>query len=99
MMLYMRQILLFLSFYVLCSAAQSVEPNTKWGKPTAEELSMTVYAPDTSANAVVLYRSADVFYNYVSTGFRVFYVVKCRLKVLTGARLCRFVPSGQRKSP
>ena len=82
MMLYMRQILLFLSFYVLCSAAQSVEPNTKWGKPTAEELSMTVYAPDTSANAVVLYRSADVFYNYVSTGFRVFYVVKCRLKVL-----------------
>ena len=43
---------------------------------------MTVYAPDTSANAVVLYRSVDVFYSYVNTGFRVFNVVKCRLKVL-----------------
>ena len=74
--------LFLLAFCALGATAAPIEPNLKWGKPTAEELNMTVYDADSSAAAVVLYRSVEVFYSYVNTGFRVFNNVKCRLKVL-----------------
>ena len=61
--------------------AQVMEPNLKWGKPTDEELQMTVYDGDTEANAVELYRSLDVYYG-VLDDFKVYYSLKRRLKIL-----------------
>lgn len=62
--------------------SKSQEVNTKWGKPTQEELTMTEYAPDKDAEAVELYRSVDVNYAYINDDFRIIHRVKCRLKVL-----------------
>ena len=61
--------------------APVMEPNLKWGKPTDEELQMTVYDGDTEANAVELYRSLDVYYG-VLDDFKVYYSLKRRLKIL-----------------
>lgn len=56
--------------------------NLRFGKPTDEELSMTVYAEDPEADAVELCRMVDVSYVYLNSGFKVFYRIKRRLKVL-----------------
>lgn len=56
--------------------------NPKFDKPANEELTMTTYAPDTSAAAVVLYESRCVRYNFVGIEFKLFTDVKCRIKVL-----------------
>ncbi len=66
----------------LTVSAEGVEPNLKWGKPTQEELTMTEYALDKDADAVELFRQADVYYEFINGDFRVHYLVKCRLKVL-----------------
>lgn len=71
---------------VFCSLqttkAQTAEPNLKWGKPTDTELKMTEYAADKEADVVELCRMVDVNYDWIANDFRVFYRVKCRLKVL-----------------
>lgn len=67
----------------LSAAAQTtIEPNLKWGKPTDQELSMTVYEEDKEAPAVELFSQVDVFYVYVNGNLRVNNNVKRRLKVL-----------------
>ena len=62
--------------------AETIEPNLKWGKPTQQELTMTEYAPDKDADAVVLCHQVSVFYEFLNGNFRIHNVVKCRLKVL-----------------
>ncbi|WP_155808524.1 hypothetical protein [Xylanibacter brevis] len=78
----MRLYLFLLSFISINVFADSIEPNLKWGKPTKEELTMTEYAPDKDADAVVLCQQVKVYYQFLNDDFRVFRVVKGRLKVL-----------------
>ncbi len=78
----MKNCFLLFALFALNAVAQPSEVNLKWGKPTAEELNMTEYATDKEADAVELCRLVDVNYNWVVNDFRVFYRVKCRLKVL-----------------
>ena len=79
-----KPLLLSFCLYVSCTVgiAQTIEPNMKWGKPTQQELSMTTYEADPDADAVKLYQKVDVNYDIVNGGFKVFYRVKCRIKVL-----------------
>lgn len=59
-----------------------VEPSLKYGKPSAEELSMTTYAPDTTATAVVLCKKTDVSYDFVTEDFRLEYAYEVKIKIL-----------------
>ena len=61
--------------------AQTLVPNLKFGKPTDEELTMTTYAPDSEAVAVVLCEQTVVDYQYKNS-FYLNYSVKRRIKVL-----------------
>ena len=67
--------------------------NMKFGKPTKEEMQMTVYAPDPQADAVVLCRLTDVEYAVQRSGYLADYNEKCRIKVLkrNGARYAKVV--------
>ena len=47
--------ILVLSLSFQSIKAQTIEPNLKWGKPTEEELKMTVYDIDMDADALILY--------------------------------------------
>ena len=78
----MKNYLLLFAFFALNVLAQTPEPNLKWGKPTDEELNMTEYEADKDADAVELCRLVEVSYNWINDNFRVYYRVKCRLKVL-----------------
>ncbi len=65
-------------FLVLITTAQEV----KFGKVSKEELMESVYAKDSSAPAVVLYRDVDVSYSYAqSVGFQVITRVHERTKL------------------
>ncbi len=64
------------------SAAAQEQVNMKFGKPTKEEMQMTVYEPEPEAEAVVLCRLTDVEYTVQSVGFLVDYSEKVRIKVL-----------------
>lgn len=57
-------------------------PNSKFGKPTQEELTMTTYAPDSSATAVYLYKQTSASYNWGIEDFRLIYRYKVRIKIL-----------------
>lgn len=74
--------ILVLSLSFQSIKAQTIEPNLKWGKPTEEELKMTVYDIDKDADALVLYHQTSVNYNFVNGDFKVFYRIKSRLKIL-----------------
>ncbi len=69
---------LLLLLCVLSADAQ----NLKFGKPTAEELNMTVYDADTTASAVVLCDITKVDYNIDFFNFTITYEVKKRIKIL-----------------
>lgn len=58
------------------------KPSMKYGKPSQEELAMTVYAPDTSATAVVLYSKCDARYELIANEFRILYNYEVKIKVL-----------------
>ena len=60
----------------------ALDVNKKFGKPTDEEMSMTVYAPDPDADAVKLYSNTDVQFDFITDDFWVVYRVKERVKVL-----------------
>ena len=77
--------------FVVVSAQSQV--NMKFGKPTKEELQMTVYEPEPEAEAVVLCRLTDVEYTVQMTSYLVDYHEKCRIKVLkpSGARFAKVV--------
>jgi hypothetical protein len=64
------------------AAAQEMVPHLKFGKPVQEELTMTTYAPDTTAAAVVLCSLRDVYYRWGVDDFRLFTKNKVRIKVL-----------------
>ncbi|HIU38327.1 MAG TPA: DUF3857 domain-containing protein [Candidatus Limisoma intestinavium] len=66
--------------------AFGLEVNEKFGKPTMEEMEMTVYDADPEADAVVLYKEGNVNYRFdasSSSGFIIEYDVVERIKVLT----------------
>ena len=58
------------------------EVNTKFGKPSDEELKMTTYAPDTTATAVVLCKKTGAFYDFVADDFRLNYSYETKIKIL-----------------
>ena len=74
--------------------------NMKFGKPTKEEMQMTVYEPEPEADAVVLCRLTNVEYTVQSIGFLVDYREKVRIKVLkpNGARFAKVVVPYQMNS-
>ncbi len=71
-----------LAVFFCLSATAKDAVNTKFGKPTKEELTMTTYAPDPDAEAVVLCRLTDVEYSIQTDGYLVDYHEKIRIKVL-----------------
>ena len=77
----MKRILLVLSF-IICHLSLSVAQNLKFGKPTDEEMSMTVYEADKDAPAVVLCQLTNVGYTMDFYNYFVDYEVKTRIKVL-----------------
>ncbi len=60
----------------------SIEPNEKFGKPTAEEWALTTYAPDPDAEAVVLYSHTTTAFDFTGGEIRLVYSYKKRIKVL-----------------
>lgn len=77
----------FLILSLLPAQAQQAEtaaitPSLKYGKPSDEELRMTVYAPDTSAAAVVLYSKEKARYELIANEFRLVYYYETKIKVL-----------------
>ena len=67
--------------------------NMKFGKPTKEEMQMTVYEADPHADAVVLCRLTDVEYTVQTISYLVDYHDKVRIKVLkpSGTRFAKVV--------
>lgn len=78
----MRRTILFMSLMLLAISGRALEKNTKLGKPTMEELSMTTYAPEPDAKAVILYRGTKVFFTYNAKGFNLNTRHTVRIKVL-----------------
>lgn len=76
---------------ITCSAQENV--NLKFGKPTQQELQMTVYEQDPDADAIVLCRLTDVSYTIQRNSFLVDYHEKWRIKVLkpSGVRFAKVV--------
>ena len=64
------------------SAAQTKEPNLKWGKPTDSEMTMTTYAPDPEAEAVVLCSQTELSYDFSGDSFRQMRHTRKRIKIL-----------------
>ena len=89
----MKQKTFSLFILLAMSCLTVVAQQMKFGKPTDEELKMTVYDPDQSAEAVVLCRLTDVEYTIQQSSFLVDYKEKCRIKVLKpeGARFAKVV--------
>ena len=81
-----RKTFVALMLPVLCAlfsfeASAQVETR-KNGKPTKEEMEMTVYAADSSAAAVVLYKETYIDYDWLREDFQVTYRYKRRVKIL-----------------
>jgi hypothetical protein len=92
----MKQNLFKLFVMLFCpfmTAAAQDNVNMKFGKPTKEEMQMTVYEAEPDAEAVVLCRLTDVEYTVQQGGFLVDYHDKCRIKVLkpSGSRFAKVV--------
>ena len=75
-------LILCLSLSSIIDFAQGLQVNKKWGKPTQQELTMTEYAADPDADAVILYNKVETYYTIRSNGFLVTNQVRCRIKVL-----------------
>ena len=72
-----------LCWAALGGQAQSLEKtNLKWGNPTQEELTMTDYPFDPEAEAVVLCKTTSQRYDIVAGDLKLYYQVKCRIKIL-----------------
>ena len=82
-----------LLLWPFCSAVAQSDVNMKFGKPTKEEMQMTVYEADPEADAVVLCRLTEVEYAVQNIGFLADYREKFRIKVLkpAGARYAKVV--------
>ena len=78
-----KTFLIFISSVSLASSACfALGRNTKMGKPTQEELTMTTYTPDEEAEAVVLHSWRDVRYEMRAGGMQLVTHVQKRIKVL-----------------
>lgn len=88
---------LFVLLALPFATANAADVNMKFGKPTQEEMKMTVYEPDSAADAVVLCRLTDVEYTVQLSGYLVDYREKCRIKVLKpgGTRFAKVVEIGR----
>jgi hypothetical protein len=80
----MKQIFCFLMFVLVsvCLSAQTMNVpivNPKFGKPTKEEMLMSVYEPDSTAAVVCLYKETKVTYFDIQS---MLYQHKIRLKIL-----------------
>ena len=84
---------LFVLLALPFATASAADVNMKWGKPTQEEMQMTVYDAEPNAEAVVLCRLTDVEYTVQNIGFLADYHEKFRIKVLKpgGARFAKVV--------
>lgn len=74
--------LLLFAAIMLNASAQELKENLKFGKPTNEELTMTTYADDPNAEAVILFEKTHVSYVINASGFNVVTDFKTRIKVL-----------------
>ena len=62
----MKRLFIF-STFLLCllsttfsqQSGNTIKPNLKYGKPSKEELTMTSFAPDTTATAIYLAKAAS----------------------------------------
>lgn len=84
----MKKLFIFFAFLFLLlpyaypqQNAKPVTPNLKYGKPSAEELNMTDYAPDTTATAVCLFHLGETYFTY-NSGFKLVTEHTVRLKIL-----------------
>lgn len=83
-----KRFILFLFLFLLLppvlaqQAEATFEPSLKYGKPSDEELSMTTYAPDTAATALVLYSKCNARYDLIANEFRIIYSYEVKIKVL-----------------
>ena len=59
----------------------TIEPNLKYGKPSKEELSLTSYAPDTTATAIYLFHQGQSDFVY-HDGFQLTTEHWVRIKIL-----------------
>ena len=75
------------------ATASAADVNMKWGKPTQEEMQMTVYDAEPNAEAVVLCRLTEVEYTVQTNSYLVDYREKMRIKVLkpSGTRFAKVV--------
>jgi len=83
---YMKNALLTLLCCLCClqlfADEQTIIPNLKFGKPTMEELTMTTYAPDSNATALILCKLTNVSYKWGLESFRLVSEYKVKIKVL-----------------
>ena len=86
-------ILFVLLLWPFMMATAQTNVNTKFGKPTMEEMQMTVYEPEPDADAVVLCRLTNVEYVIQTVGYLADYYEKWRIKVLkpSGTRYAKVV--------
>jgi len=56
--------LFIISLFAICQAYAQEAPKVKFGKPALEELQMETYAPDSTANAVILFDEGQSMVNY-----------------------------------
>ena len=89
----MKQKALSLFFLLAMSCLTVVAQQMKYGKPSDEELRMTVYEADSSAEAVVLCRLTEVVYTIQQSSFLLDYKERFRIKVLKpeGVRFAKVV--------
>lgn len=82
-MIFFKDLLIMLLLSVSVDVfSQTLEPNLKFGKPTDAELTMSTYAPDPDADALVLCSQTSTYYEIRSGIFLLMTDVKVRIKVL-----------------
>ena len=78
----MKHFLLILLSLILPLEVVALDVNKKFGAPTAEEMSMTVYEDDPEAAAVILYSHTEAKFEQAGDNFGIVYKVKERIKIL-----------------
>ena len=69
-------------FFNLHISGHTIEPTLKFGKPSDNELKMTVYEPDTTATAIVLYDIGKSNYRYTNNEFVLITQRSVKIKIL-----------------
>ncbi len=71
------------TFCCINAVANDKKVNTKFGKPTMEELEMTVYEPDPEAEALILSKKGEAIFSIDDIyGFKINYKYENRIKIL-----------------